>query len=59
MYRHIREQQLEHQLEKDVRRFRQKLLETRPELGRSDLQSYIAEFTERRRLELMSLAPAE
>jgi hypothetical protein len=59
MNRHVREAQLEHQLEKEVRRFRQKLLESRPELGRSDLQSYIAEFTERKRLELMSLAPAE
>ncbi len=59
MNRHIREAQLEHQLEKEVRRFRQKLLESRPELGRSDLQSYIAEFTERKRLELMSLAPVE
>jgi hypothetical protein len=59
MNRHIREAQLEHQLEKEVRRFRQKLLESRPELGRSDLQSYIAEFTERKRLELMTLAPAE
>ena len=59
MNRHIREAQLEHQLEKEVRRFRQKLLESRPELGRSDLQSYIAELTERKRLELMTLAPAE
>lgn len=44
---------VEHRLARDVRKFRQGVIEEHPNWGRSQVQEYVEEYATRRRAELL------
>lgn len=50
---------LEYRLAQDVVKFRRMLVERSPELGKSELQRRIGDYTARRRMELEARPPVD